>query len=88
LGAAPGGGGTGSFGGRGVASGSTGFVVGGGVATAGDLLLEPARASFRAHAAPAFRDVQIAGSSFEGWEGMVGAASLALDPLVRQHGPG
>jgi glucokinase len=58
-------------------------VVGGGVAAAGELLLEPTRASYRTHAAPAFADtVRIVGSSFEGWEGMVGAASLALSPLA------
>lgn len=57
------------------------IVVGGGIAAAaGDLLLEPARASYRAHAAPEFRDrVPVVGSSFDGWEGMVGAASLFLD---------
>ena len=58
------------------------IVVGGGVAAAGELLLEPARASFRAHAAPGFRDrVQIVASTFNGREGMIGAASLFLDPL-------
>jgi glucokinase len=58
------------------------IVVGGGVAAAGDLLLEPARESFSAHAAPGFRDrVAIAGSTFNGREGMIGAASLFLDPL-------
>ncbi|MBC7895069.1 MAG: ROK family protein, partial [Cytophagaceae bacterium] len=55
------------------------IVVGGGVAAAGDLLLGPTRASYRLHAAPAFRErVQLVGSSFDGWEGMVGAASLFL----------
>ncbi len=58
------------------------IVVGGGGAAAGDLLLGPARASYRAHAAAEFRDkVQIVGSSFDGWEGMIGAGSLFLDPL-------
>ena len=58
------------------------IVVGGGVAAAGDLLLEPVRSSYRTHASPAFRErVQIVGSSFGGWEGIVGAASLFLDPL-------
>ena len=58
------------------------IVVGGGVAAAaGELLLAPTRASYRAHAAPGFAErVQILGSSFDGWEGMVGAASLVLDP--------
>jgi glucokinase len=56
------------------------IVVGGGVAAAGPLLLEPTRASYRAHAAPEFRDaVRVVGSSFEGWEGVVGAASVCLD---------
>lgn len=59
------------------------IVVGGGVAAAGDLLVESARAAYRAHAAAEFRDkVQIVGSTFDGWEGMVGAGSLFLDPLV------
>jgi glucokinase len=58
------------------------IVVGGGVAAAGENLLEPARASFRAHAAPGFRDrVKIVGSIFTGREGMIGAASLFLDPM-------
>ena len=56
------------------------IVVGGGVAAAGELLLEPTRASFRAHAAPGLREAAIVGSSFDGWEGMVGAASQFLDP--------
>ena len=34
-------------------------------------------------ARPEFRDhTRIVGSSFEGWEGMIGAASLFLDPLA------
>lgn len=58
------------------------IVVGGGVAAAGELLLEPARASFRANAGDEFRDrVRIAGSTLEGWEGMLGAASLVFQPL-------
>lgn len=57
------------------------IVVGGGVAAAGELLLEPARASYQEHAATDQKQVGIVGSSFEGWEGMVGAGSLLLDPL-------
>jgi glucokinase len=58
------------------------IVVGGGVAAAGDLLLEPVRASFRVHAGDDFRDrVRINGSTLGGWEGMIGAASLFLDPI-------
>lgn len=58
------------------------IVVGGGIAAAGEFLLEPARMSYRLHAAADFKDtVQIVGSTFDGWEGMVGAASLFLEPL-------
>jgi glucokinase len=58
------------------------IVIGGGIAAAGNFLLEAARKSYNHHAADEFRDkVAIAGSTFEGWEGIVGAASLALAPL-------
>lgn len=54
-------------------------VVGGGVAAAGDLMLEPARSAFHDHAGDDFRDsTRIVGSTFGGWEGMVGAASEAF----------
>lgn len=54
-------------------------VIGGGLAAAGDSLLKPTREGFRAHAGDDFRDrVQIVCSTFEGWEGIVGAASVAL----------
>jgi glucokinase len=59
------------------------IVVGGGIAAAGDLLLEPARASYREHVRPEFRETtKVVGSTFDGWDGMVGAASLFLDPLA------
>ena len=59
------------------------IVVGGGIAAAGDLILEATRASYRTHARPEFREkTQVVGSSFEGWEGIVGAASLFLNPLA------
>ena len=57
------------------------IVVGGGVAAAGELLLEPVRASFGAHAGDDYQNVRIAGSKLEGWEGMLGAASLVFVPL-------
>jgi glucokinase len=58
------------------------IVVGGGISAAGDLLLDPTRASYHAHVQPEFHGkTQVFGSSFEGWEGMIGAASLFLDPL-------
>jgi glucokinase len=77
---------TGRWLGRGLASLAPLFapdtiVVGGGIAVAGDALLDPARTSFRERASPDFASVRIAGSTFDGWEGMVGAASLFLDPL-------
>jgi glucokinase len=66
------------------------IVVGGGVAAAGELLLEPVRASYRIHAAPEFGEqVSVVGSAFDGWEGMVGAASLLFDsPETRPDSAG
>ncbi|MGH7638398.1 MAG: ROK family protein, partial [Gemmatimonadaceae bacterium] len=59
------------------------IVVGGGVASAGELLLDPARASFAIHAPQDFKaTVEIVGSTLEGWEGMIGAASQLLTPMV------
>jgi glucokinase len=63
------------------------IVVGGGISSAGDLLLDAVRASYLTHAAPEFRGkTQVIGSSFDGWEGMIGAASLFLSPLIRSPG--
>jgi glucokinase len=59
------------------------IVVGGGIASAGELLLDQARVSYRLHARPEFREhTQLVGSSFNGWDGIVGAASLFLSPLA------
>lgn len=61
------------------------IVVGGGIASAGDVLLDAVRASYLTHASPEFRArTQVIGSSFDGWEGMIGAASLFLSPLMRK----
>ena len=58
------------------------IVVGGGIATAGDALLKPVRESYRQHARPEFAEhTEVIGSAFDGWEGLVGAASLFLDPV-------
>lgn len=57
------------------------IVVGGGIAAAGEFLLEPTRESFLTHASPQYRP-KVVGSLFGGWEGMVGAASLFLSPLA------
>ena len=78
---------TGQFLGRGLASLSPIFapetiVIGGGLAAAGDFLIEPARKSYDDHVGDEFRGkVAIVGSTFDGWDGMVGAASLALASL-------
>ena len=57
------------------------IVVGGGIAAAGELLLEPTRASFHEHAAFGLSEnLTIVGSQFRGWEGVVGAGSLVLNP--------
>lgn len=58
------------------------IVVGGGIAAAGEFLLEPARMSYVLHAANDLKEVPVLGSSFEGWEAMVGAASLFLAPAA------
>src|SRR6267378_229434 len=50
------------------------IVVGGGIAAARDLLLVPTQESYRKHVRPEFRDTTpVVGSSFDGWEGMIGA---------------
>jgi glucokinase len=62
------------------------IVVGGGVAAAGDRLLDAARASYRDHAATEHRDrVRILGSSFQGWDGIIGAASVVFSPINGSH---
>lgn len=58
------------------------IVIGGGVAAAGELLLGPTVAAYRDYVAPEFVDkVQLVGAALQGWEGMVGAASLLFHPL-------
>jgi glucokinase len=62
------------------------IVVGGGVGAAGDRLLDATRASYRDHAATEHRDrVRILGSSFQGWDGIIGAASVVLSPMKPRH---
>jgi glucokinase len=59
------------------------IVVGGGIAAAGELLLDAVQASYLTHVRPEFRGTtEVVGSSFDGWEGIVGAASLFLNPLA------
>src|SRR5437868_4267502 len=58
------------------------IVVGGGIAAARELLLAATQESYRKHVQPEFREkTLVAGSAFDGWEGIIGAASLALAPL-------
>ncbi len=58
------------------------FVIGGGAAAAGDLLLEPARRVLAARALPPARDrVRVVPAAFGPDAGFVGAAALALTEL-------
>ncbi|MGH7650660.1 MAG: ROK family protein [Gemmatimonadaceae bacterium] len=58
------------------------IVVGGGIAAAGQLLLDPTRDSFRKHGSPDCSQIALVGSELDGWEGMVGAGNLFLNPQV------
>ena len=58
------------------------IVVGGGISSAHELLLGATQESYLKHAQPEFREkTQVVGSSFDGWEGMIGAASGFLNPM-------
>ena len=64
------------------------FVIGGGAAAAGDLLLEPARRVLAARALPPARDrVRVVPAAFGPEAGLVGAAALALTELFPQDRP-
>jgi glucokinase len=56
------------------------IVVGGGIAAARELLLDGVRDAYLAHASPQYRDARVEGSDFEGWDGLIGAASVVLRP--------
>jgi glucokinase len=62
------------------------IVIGGGVATVGDLLLDPAREEFRARALWPNADAPILPAAFGPEAGMLGAAALARDLLVARGG--
>ena len=63
------------------------FVIGGGAAAAGELLLEPARRVLAARALPPARDrVRVVPAAFGPDAGSVGAAALALTELFPQDG--
>jgi glucokinase len=62
-------------------------VIGGGVMAAGDLLLEPARATVAARALTPSRDqVRIVTAAFGVEAGMIGAAALAFDGVGERAG--
>ncbi|HEX2693775.1 MAG TPA: ROK family protein [Gemmatimonadaceae bacterium] len=56
------------------------IVIGGGIAAAHDLLLDGVREAYLTHASPQYRDARVEGSTFDGWDGLVGAACLYLRP--------
>jgi glucokinase len=61
------------------------IVVGGGVAAAGDLLLEPARGELRARALPPMRGTPVVPAALGPEAGMVGAAEMALEELAAER---
>jgi glucokinase len=58
------------------------IVIGGGVAAAGDLLLEPARAEVVTRSLPPMNRTPVVAAEFGPEAGMVGAAVMALEELV------
>jgi glucokinase len=58
------------------------IVVGGGVAAAGDLLLEPARGELRARALPPMSGTPVVPAALGPEAGMIGAAEMALEELA------
>jgi glucokinase len=57
------------------------IVIGGGVAAAGDLLLEPAREELRSRALPPMNDTPVRAAALGPLAGMIGAATMALEEL-------
>ena len=57
------------------------IVIGGGVAAAGELLLEPARAELRARALPPMNAVPVVNAELGPEAGMIGAATMALEEV-------
>jgi len=57
------------------------FVIGGGVADLGDLLLEPARAILARHALPLYRDTPVLPAALGNDSSIVGAACVALSQI-------
>ena len=58
------------------------FVIGGGIAAAGDMLLEPARWEYWSRGLGPLRSASVHGAQLGVAAGMVGAAAMALDELV------
>jgi glucokinase len=63
------------------------IVVGGGVMSAGELLLGPAREELRARALPPQNETPVHAAALGGDAGMVGAAILAADELEAAGAP-
>lgn len=61
------------------------IVVGGGVAAAGDLLLDPAREELRARALPPMNRTRVAAAELGPDAGMVGAAAMANSELAEEE---
>jgi glucokinase len=61
------------------------IVVGGGVAAAGELLLEPARRELRARALPPMNETKVALAALGPEAGMIGAATMALEGLASER---
>jgi glucokinase len=61
------------------------FVIGGGIAAAGDLLIEPAAAEMRSRALPPQNRAPVVAAEL-GWQaGVVGAATMALEEVGVSH---
>lgn len=61
------------------------IVIGGGVAAAGDLLLEPARSELRARALPPMNKTPVVVAELGPDAGMIGAAEMALEEIAAQR---
>jgi glucokinase len=62
------------------------FVIGGGIAAAGGLLIEPAAAEMRSRALPPQNRARVVQAEL-GWQaGLIGAATMALEEAVSQAG--
>ena len=61
------------------------IVIGGGVAAAGELLLEPARRELRGRALPPMNETKVTLAALGPEAGMIGAAAMALEGLASER---